>query len=113
MKFLIDANLGRRFSNLVNNSGYDAVFINDVLPRASDEEILVLAEREKRVIITNDKDFGMLVFKHGKSSAGVILLRVLAADSEKRFDMVKGVFFKSEGNFIVIKDGQVRRRGLK
>ena len=87
MKFLVDANLGRKFTKIINKAGYDAVFINDLLVKASDEDILSIAERENRALITNDKDFGKLVFKLGKSSTGVILLRTLITDSERRFEM--------------------------
>lgn len=33
------------------------------------------AEREGRVLVTKDKDFGELAFKGGQAHAGVILLR--------------------------------------
>jgi len=65
MVFLVDANLGRKFTRLLNNAGYEAAFINDILKNASDEEILAVAERQKQVIITSDKDFGELIFKIG------------------------------------------------
>ena len=54
MKFLIDANLGKKFTNLIKKAGHGAVFINDLLRNASDEDILILAERENRIVITND-----------------------------------------------------------
>ena len=113
MKFLVDANLGRKFTNLINKAWYDAVFINDLLAKTSDEEVLTLAERENRIIITNDKDFGELIFKLGKSSAGIILLRTSITDPEKRFEMVKNALDKAECKFIVVKEGQIRMRNLK
>lgn len=113
MKFLIDANLGRKFTKLINKAGYDAVFINDILAKALDEDVLTLGERESRVIITNDKDFGELIFKIGKPSAGIILFRTSIADPEKRFDMIKDALDKAEGKFIVVRKGQIRVRDLK
>ena len=113
MKFLIDANLGRKFTNLINKARYDAVFINDLLRKASDEHVLILAERKNRIVVTNDKDFGKLIFKLGKSSAGVILIRTSIADPEKRFDMIKNALDNAEGKFIVVKEGQIRVRELK
>lgn len=113
MKFLIDANLGRKFTNLIKRAGYNATFINDIMAKASDENILILAKHENRVVITNDKDFGELVFKLGKPSEGIILLRTLVTDSEKRFEMVKGVLGKAKGKFIVVEDKKIRIRNLK
>lgn len=113
MKFLIDANLGRKFTNLINKAGYNAVFINDLLTKASDEDVLSLAERENRIVITNDKDFGKLIFKLGKSSAGAILFRTSIIDSEKRFEMAKDALDKAKDKFIVVKEGRIRVRPLK
>jgi predicted nuclease of predicted toxin-antitoxin system len=39
-----------------------------------DAEILKLAEKEKAIIITMDKDFGELVFKSHEPHKGVLLL---------------------------------------
>lgn len=112
MRFLIDANLGRKFTNLLNLAGYDAVYINDLLLKASDEDVLSLAKREGRIIITNDKDFGELIFKLGILSTGIILLRVSTTDPEKRFAMVKNALDKAKGRFVVVKEGQIRVRSL-
>lgn len=113
MKFLIDVNLGRKFTNLLQQAGYDAIFAKDLMLSISDEEILTKAENEERVVITNDKDFGELVFRLHKTSSGVILLRTLTTDSKKRFDLVKEILHRANGKFIIIKEGQIRIRKLK
>lgn len=112
MRLLIDANLGRKFTNLLNLAGYDAVHINDLLPKASDENVLSIAKREGRIIITNDKDFGELVFKLGILSTGIVLLRTSTTDPEKRFSMIKNALNKAKGKFVVVKEGQIRVRDL-
>ena len=113
MKFLIDANLGRKFTGLIENAGHDAVFINDLLKNASDEDVLVLAERENRIVITGDKDFGELVFKSDKFSHGVIFIRTKSSDAEKMFEIVKDALDKSKGKFVIVREGQIRVRELK
>ena len=113
MKFLIDTNLGRKFTNLLKQAGHDVLFAKDLLPLNSDEEILVKAENEERIVITNDKDFGELIFRLGRPSGGVILLRASTTDPKKRFELAKGVLDKAEGRFIVVKEGQIRVRRLK
>ena len=112
MKFLVDANLGRKFTELMQHAGYDAIFAKDLMPLSQDEEILAEAENEKRVVITNDKDFGEMVFRLGRTAIGVILIRTLATDSKKRFDLVKDILSEAEGKFIVVREGQVRVRKL-
>ena len=113
MKFLVDANLGRKFANLLKEDGHDTIFVNDLLPKLSDDEILSKALEEKRIIVTNDKDFGELTFRLGKASSGVILLRAITTDTKERFSLVKGVLSKSGGKFIVVKEGRVRVRRLQ
>ncbi len=59
MKFLIDAQLPRRLSRRIQETGHDAVHTLD-LPagnRTSDAEICALSLREQRVVITKDADF--------------------------------------------------------
>jgi len=41
----------------------------------SDDQVLERATEDKRVLITEDRDFGELVYARGRSSAGVILVR--------------------------------------
>jgi predicted nuclease of predicted toxin-antitoxin system len=44
---------------------------------SNDEEVLEIAMKEERILITFDKDFGELAFKKGLPAAcGIILFRV-------------------------------------
>lgn len=113
MKFLVDANLGRKFANLLQEAGYDTIFAKDLLPLSADEELLARAANEERVVITNDKDFGELVFRSGKAATGIILLRTITTDSAERFKLAKGVLGKAKGNFIVVEEDRMRVRKLK
>ncbi len=59
MKFLVDAQLPRRIAYRLQEAGHDAVHTLD-LPeanRTTDAEILNLAAREGRVVVTKDADF--------------------------------------------------------
>lgn len=63
MKFLLDEcaasrSLHRRLLDL----GHDVVSAHDEFARASDETLLALAYEERRVLVTEDKDFGELIF---------------------------------------------------
>lgn len=61
------------------------------MPKASDEDVLSIAKSEERVVITNDKDFGELIFKLGRPARGIILLRTLTTNPENRFEMIKEI----------------------
>ena len=74
MKFLVDESTGKKLAKLLATK-YDALFVGDILKSAKDEDILKFAERDERILITDDKDFGRLVLMLGKPSSGVIFLR--------------------------------------
>lgn len=59
MRFLVDAQLPRRFCAWLAEAGHDALHTLD-LPlgnRTPDNEILDVAEREQRIVVTKDDDF--------------------------------------------------------
>lgn len=59
MKFLIDAHLPRRLTWLLAEAGHDAIHTLD-LPNQNctkDQELLTIADREGRIVITKDADF--------------------------------------------------------
>jgi predicted nuclease of predicted toxin-antitoxin system len=59
MRFVVDAQLPKSLSDLINSKGYDNIHTLD-LPKANaiqDHEILELCIRENRVVITKDNDF--------------------------------------------------------
>jgi predicted nuclease of predicted toxin-antitoxin system len=51
------------------------VAVSETMPRADDRTLIKLAHAEKLILLTEDKDFGWLVFVSGAESAGVILVR--------------------------------------
>jgi predicted nuclease of predicted toxin-antitoxin system len=68
MRFLIDAQLPRRFCSWLNEVGFDAKHTLD-LPsgnRTTDAEIVEIAGREKRVVVTKDDDFVQSFFVNGR-----------------------------------------------
>ena len=75
MRLLLDANISTRLVAPLQEMGHDVVSQLQENPNAADEEILKRAHLEQRIVITYDKDFGELVFKHEAGHFGVILLR--------------------------------------
>ena len=63
MRFLIDVCASsHRMRNALIDQGHDVVSALEIDPRATDETLLATALEEQRTIITEDKDFGELVF---------------------------------------------------
>lgn len=115
MRFLVDESTGKRLAKLLENRGHDVVFVGDVAPSASDEEVLEKAEKENRILITDDKDFGELVFRMERPTKGVILLRTSTIFPRKRFEVLQNLFEtvdELKNKFIVLKEDSMRIRNI-
>lgn len=63
MKFLIDVcAASRSMYSMLTELGHDVVSASERMPRATDAELMAFANKDRRVLITEDKDFGELVF---------------------------------------------------
>jgi predicted nuclease of predicted toxin-antitoxin system len=77
VRFLLDENVDARLLSYLIDHGHDATQIpNDYPFGLVDEQVLMLAVQEQRVLVTNDKDFGELVFRARLPHVGIILFRL-------------------------------------
>ncbi len=76
MKFLVDESTGPSVSRWLLGLGHEVFSVYDENPGISDLEICHFAFDGNWLIITNDKDFGELVFKDELPHHGVVLLRL-------------------------------------
>jgi predicted nuclease of predicted toxin-antitoxin system len=50
--------------------GHDVLYVAEAAAGLSDVDVITLATREKRILLTEDKDFGDLVFRRERRSLG-------------------------------------------
>lgn len=80
MRFLLDCcAASRTLHRALIDLGHDVVSANDGHAGAPDEALLALAHREGRVPITEDKDFGELVFLRRRPHPCIVRLVGLGA----------------------------------
>lgn len=112
MRFLADESCDFAVVRALRTAGYDVLAVSEISPRAEDAEVMNLAFRGERVLLTEDKDFGQLVFAQGQGTRGVIFLRYPAsARREISKDVVRLVKQGEEelmGCFVVVQPGRVR-----
>ena len=82
-KLLLDENIGSVPAAFLHDQGYDVVVIGGTTAGLRDEIILAKAFKEKRIVITLDKDFGQLVHQYFQKHAGIIFLRLRKESAEK------------------------------
>ena len=83
MNFLADESVDRPIVDELRLSGHRVWYIVKMEPGISDDAVLNLANKEAAVLLTADKDFGALIFRQRRLTAGVVLIR-LAGLSPKR-----------------------------
>lgn len=77
MRFLLDQDVYTGTARLLAELGHDVVRIAQIgLSEASDEDLLNVAHKQHRILVTRDRDFGSLVFVK-RLGAGVLYLRLL------------------------------------
>ena len=92
--------------------GHDVLAVSESQQRSVDQELMEIAYREGRILLTEDKDFGWLAFVAHLRSAGVILIRFPAssrrtlAPAVTRLVGERGAELK--GAFVVLLPGAVR-----
>ena len=116
MKFVADENVERPIILFLRSEGYDVFSIAESCYGITDEEILKISNLESRILLTNDKDFGELIFLQKRLSSGILLIRSSLETSEAKVKLVKEILKeigdKLEGNFVVVSEGGYRLRPL-
>ncbi len=92
MKFLLDENIDARLKAFLTDLGHDATIIAQDYPASLvDIDVLAIAVREERILITNDTDFGELVIRERRPHTGIILFRVRPATFANQRDRLAQV----------------------
>ena len=79
LRFLADESCDFAAVRALRAAGFDVLSVAEALAGADDEGVIALALREGRILLTEDKDFGQLVFAAGRKSVGVVLIRFPAS----------------------------------
>jgi len=79
--------------------------------------VLNIAEKENRILLTNDKDFGEIVFRLKRASAGIILFRVKGQDTKEKIKLFKKLLEthkdKLGKHFVVVTNEKFRFKAIK
>lgn len=112
MRFLADESCDFAVVRALRASGHDVTVVAERARGAPDEAVIALAVREDGVLLTEDKDFGQLVYARQEVSGGVLLLRfparARAAIARSVDDLVQTRGDTLLGRFVVVQPGRVR-----
>lgn len=80
-KVLADENVPRSTIQSLRDSGYDVLSVWEVNPGMSDEQVVQFSIRDRRIIVTFDKDFGRIALTN-PNIPGVMLMRIPPVNPE-------------------------------
>ena len=112
MRVLLDQNFDRRFAPILRDLGHDVTVVSiDYPPGIPDTEVVALGQREGRLLLTHDMDFGELIVRESLPHAGVILYRVRAREFGFKRDRLLRVLQDHAADlhrFLVVTEATVR-----
>lgn len=74
MRFLVDRCAGHRLAQWLRGQGHDVREATEMAPDPGDQALLLWAVRERRILVTIDSDFGLLIFHHNQPHTGIVRL---------------------------------------
>ncbi len=116
IKFLLDANLSPIAASCLRKLKFDTRSITEAnLGHLKDIEVVKIAKREKRIIITFDLDFGEIYHRSEQGNVGIVVLR-LKNQTPENVNYVLGQFLSQNTeklkenlqSLIIIKDKNIR-----
>lgn len=112
MRFLADESCDFRVVRALRAAGHDVAAVIEIAPGADDDVVIDLAVRESRVFVTEDRDFGQLVYAAAKPAPGVIMVRfpstARAGLPAMLVEIVAQHGEKLADRFVVVEPGRIR-----
>ena len=116
MKIVADESVEILIVQRLRDAGHIIFSIGEESPGIIDDEVLSIANEQNALLLTADKDFGLLVYQTRQDNKGVILYRLHGMTTEEKATLlvsVIGTYAASMLNmFTVITEDRVRIRPL-
>ncbi len=117
MNLLADEGIDRQIVDRLRKDGHDVSYIAEMEPGISDSSVLNIANRNKALLLVEDKHFSELVFRQRRFTKGVVLIRLAGLSSKSKADIVASSInnhgAELEQAFTVITPGAMRIRRSK
>ena len=116
MRWLADECIAAALVAWLRGAGHDVLYIAEAAAGTSDSEVIALAMAENRLLLTDDKDFGDLIFRGQNSVSGAVLMRIDPDKADFRKMRLAGAIerYGDElfGRYTVVEEGRFRSRHL-
>ena len=114
MNLLADEGVDRQIVEALRLAGHHVLYVAEMEPGIADDIVLQKANTQSALLITQDKDFGELVYRQGLVHQGVVLVRLGGLTPQVKAGYVCAALAQYEQEmqtaFTVVSPGQVRIR---
>ncbi len=113
LKFLTDENIATFVVKELRARGYDVKDIKEAkFFGISDKEVLGMAKKEGRIVITHDKDFANMIINPNQKHSGVIIIRFYDQSPEnvakKLLLRLAEIKNKAKGSVVIVSDEYIK-----
>lgn len=113
-RFLVDESVGQAVVEQLRVLGHDVEAVGELMPQALDDRVLEYAWQERRILVTNDRDFGDKVYRDGRPHAGILLLRLADDRAATKVRIITALLAAHSdqlaGRFVVVTERSIRIR---
>ncbi len=88
MNLIADENIDRDIVERLRTDGHVVISIAESSSGVSDDLVLSIANQNNAILVTEDKDFGELVYRRGSAHAGILLIRLEGLDNPTKAEIV-------------------------
>lgn len=116
MRFLANENFPLGSIRKLRSAGHDVSAVIEIEPGAKDPVVLGRAAAEERILLTFDRDYGMLLYRRGlPAHPGVVYLRFVPETPDEAADAISSLLSEDiqlETRYTVVERQRVRQRPL-
>ena len=118
MRFLVDECFPERLVLALRAKGHDVSWASEVCRSSTDEFVLATATKQKRIVITEDKDFGNLTVRDLHPAVGIVISQVdrfpgkFLDVMDQLCDRIDRLGSSLAGAVTIIEPDRVRQRAL-
>jgi predicted nuclease of predicted toxin-antitoxin system len=117
VKFLADECCDASLVQRLRGDNHDVVYAVESMRGATDADLLRRAFEEQRIVLTEGKDFGELVYRLRRPAHGVVLLRFATTQRALKISRLRSLLENQPerlvGAFVTLEPGTTRLRPLR
>ena len=117
VRWLADECVAAPLVERLRTLGHDVCYIAEFASGHLDAAVVALAQQQARLVLTEDKDFGELVFRRGHAVPGLVLIRIDPERAPLRGKRLEAAIERFGdgllGRYTVIEESRFRSRPLR